>query len=137
MYLLVLSENYKTSLHSRTTVFPGFAGTFSFEARLTPLNLALLEKREKQRFNEFCHSPFLHLTLPWKGRYQRSRGMSCISSVEDWYKALFINTQYDFALLEEPFHILKCYEYCTPFPATAESRYSFPAGAGQSPRTRF
>ena len=57
MYLLVLSENYKTSLHSRTTVFPGFAGTFSFEARLTPLNLALLEKREKQRFNEFCHSP--------------------------------------------------------------------------------
>ena|GEM_PF-3825459 len=58
MYLLVLSENYKTSLHSRTTVFPGFAGTFSFEARLTPLNLALIEKREKQRFNEFCHSPF-------------------------------------------------------------------------------
>ena len=58
MYLLVLSENYKTSLHSRTTVFPGFAGTFSFGARLTPLNLALLEKREKQRFNEFCHSPF-------------------------------------------------------------------------------
>ena len=41
-----------------TTVFPGFAGTFSFGARLTPLNLALLEKREKQRFNEFCHSPF-------------------------------------------------------------------------------
>jgi hypothetical protein len=41
--------------------------------------------------------------------------MSCISSVEDWYKALFINTQYDFALLEEPFYILKCYEYCTPF----------------------
>ena len=61
MYLLVLSENYKTSLHSRTTVFPGFAGTFSFEARLTPLNLALIEKREKQRFNEFCHSPFLHV----------------------------------------------------------------------------
>jgi hypothetical protein len=58
VYLLVLSENYKTSLHSRTTVFPGFAGTFSFGARLTPLNLALLEKREKQRFNEFCHSPF-------------------------------------------------------------------------------
>ena len=58
--------------------------------------------------------------------------MSCISSVEDWYKALFINTQYDFALLEEPFYILKCYEYCTPFPATAESRYSFPAGAGQT-----
>ena len=58
MYLLVLSENYKTSLHSRTTVFPGFAGTFSFEARLTPLNLALIEKREKQRFNEPRHSPF-------------------------------------------------------------------------------
>ena len=57
MYLLVLSENLKTSLCSRTTVFPGFAGTFSFGARLTPLNLALLEKREKQRFNEFCHSP--------------------------------------------------------------------------------
>ena len=59
MYLLVLSENLKTSLCSKTTVFPGFAGTFSFGARLTPLNLALLEKREKQRFNEFCHSPFL------------------------------------------------------------------------------
>ena len=66
MYLLVLSENYKTSLHSRTTVFPGFAGTFSFEARLTPLNLALLEKREKQRFNEFCHSPFFDGEGKWK-----------------------------------------------------------------------
>ena len=27
MYLFVLSENLKTSLRSRTTVFPGFAGT--------------------------------------------------------------------------------------------------------------
>ncbi len=43
MYLFVLSENLKTSLRSRTTVFPGFAGTFSFGARLTPLNLAALE----------------------------------------------------------------------------------------------
>ena len=59
MYLLVLSESLKTSLCSRTTVFPGFAGTFSFGARLTPLNLASLEKRKRQRFNEFCHSPFL------------------------------------------------------------------------------
>ena len=42
MYLLVLYENLKTSLCSRTTVFPGFAGTFSFWARLTPLNLASL-----------------------------------------------------------------------------------------------
>ena len=73
MYLLVLSENYKTSFHSRTTVFPGFAGTFSFGARLTPLNLALLEKREKQRFNEFCHSPYFYLCryllchLGWNG----------------------------------------------------------------------
>ena len=58
MYLFVLSENLKTSLRSRTTVFPGFAGTFSFGARLTPLNLASLEKRKKQRFNGFCHSPF-------------------------------------------------------------------------------
>ena len=58
MYLLVLSENLKTSLCSRTTVFPGFARTFSFGARLTPLNLASLEKRKKQRFNGFCHSPF-------------------------------------------------------------------------------
>ena len=59
MYLFVLSENLKTSLRSRTTVFSGFAGTFSFGARLTPLNLASLEKRKRQRFNEFCHSPFL------------------------------------------------------------------------------
>lgn len=44
MYLLVLSENLKTSLCSKTTAFPGFAGTFSFGARLTPLNLALLDK---------------------------------------------------------------------------------------------
>ena len=58
MYLLVLSENLKTSLCSITTVFPGFARTFSFGARLTPLNLASLEKRKKQRFNGFCHSPF-------------------------------------------------------------------------------
>ncbi|WP_302123135.1 hypothetical protein, partial [uncultured Dialister sp.] len=58
MYLLVLSENLKTSLCSRTTVFPGFVRTFSFGARLTPLNLASLEKRKKQRFNGFCHSPF-------------------------------------------------------------------------------
>ena len=58
MYLLVLSENLKTSLCSRTTVFPVFARTFSFGARLTPLNLASLEKRKKQRFNGFCHSPF-------------------------------------------------------------------------------
>ena len=43
MYLLVLSENLKTSLCSRTTVFPGFAGTFSFGTRLTPLNLASLD----------------------------------------------------------------------------------------------
>ncbi|WP_444216357.1 hypothetical protein, partial [Dialister hominis] len=28
IYLSVLSENLKTSLCSRTTVFPGFAGTF-------------------------------------------------------------------------------------------------------------
>ena len=59
MYLLVLSENLKTSLCSKTTVFPGFAGTFSFGARLTPLNLASLEKKEKQRFNGFRHSLFL------------------------------------------------------------------------------
>ena len=58
MYLLVLYENLKTSLCSRTTVFPGFVRTFSFGARLTPLNLASLEKRKKQRFNGFCHSPF-------------------------------------------------------------------------------
>ena len=58
MYLFVLSENLKTSLRSRTTLFPGFAGTFSFGARLTPLNLASLEKRKRQRFNEFCHSTF-------------------------------------------------------------------------------
>ena len=58
MYLLVLSENLKTSLCSITTVFPGFARTFSFGSRLTPLNLASLEKRKKQRFNGFCHSPF-------------------------------------------------------------------------------
>ena len=47
MYLLVLSENLKTSLCSRTTVFPGFARTFSFGARLTPLNLASLEKNKQ------------------------------------------------------------------------------------------
>ena len=58
IYLSVLSENLKTSLCSRTTVFPVFARTFSFGARLTPLNLASLEKRKKQRFNGFCHSPF-------------------------------------------------------------------------------
>ena len=63
MYLLVLSENLKTSLCSKTTVFPGFAGTFSFGARLTPLNLASLENREKHRFNGFCHSPFLMSSL--------------------------------------------------------------------------
>ena len=83
MYLLVLSENYKTSLHSRTTVFPGFAGTFSFGARLTPLNLALLEKREKQRFNEFCHSPFAadYLAI--------SAGITFVSSLpEDFFTIL-------------------------------------------------
>ena len=38
--------------------FPVSDRTFSFGARLTPLNLASLEKRKKQRFNGFCHSPF-------------------------------------------------------------------------------
>ena len=66
MYLFVLSENLKTSLRSRTTVFPGFAGTFSFGARLTPLNLASLEKRKRQRFNEFCHSTFFYWNIPLK-----------------------------------------------------------------------
>ena len=65
MYLLVLSKNLKTSLCSRTTVFPGFARTFSFGARLTPLNLASLEKREKQWFSEFCHSPFLRSVISY------------------------------------------------------------------------
>ena len=40
MYLFVLSENLKTSLRSRTTVFPDFVGTFSFGARLTPYDRA-------------------------------------------------------------------------------------------------
>ena len=38
--------------------FPVSDRTFSFGARSTPLNLASLEKRKKQRFNGFCHSPF-------------------------------------------------------------------------------
>ena len=58
MYLSTLSENLKTSLRSKTTVFPVSDRTFSFGARSTPLNLASLEKRKKQRFNGFCHSPF-------------------------------------------------------------------------------
>ena len=57
MYLSTLSENLKTSLRSKTTVFPVSDRTFSFGARSTPLNLASLEKRKKQRFNGFCHSP--------------------------------------------------------------------------------
>ena len=88
MYLLVLSENYKTSLHSRTTVFPGFAGTFSFGARLTPLNLALLEKREKQRFNEFCHSPFFDARMSLSAvdsfinkRYNKYKGIINIITI--------------------------------------------------------
>ena len=58
IYLSVLSENLKTSLCSRTTVFPGFAGTFSFGARLTPLNRTSFEEKQKQHFVGFCHSPF-------------------------------------------------------------------------------
>ena len=58
IYIFVLSEDLKTSLRSRTTVFPGFAGTFSFGARLTPLNRTSFEKRS-QHFSGFCHSPFL------------------------------------------------------------------------------
>ena len=69
MYLLVLSENLKTSLCSKTTAFPGFAGTFSFGARLTPLNLASLEKKEKQRFNGFRHSLFLFPLFFFGGLY--------------------------------------------------------------------
>ena len=88
MYLLVLSENYKTSLHSRTTIFPGFAGTFSFGARLTPLNLASLEKREKQRFNEFCHSPFFDARMSLSAvdsfinkRYNKYKGIINIITI--------------------------------------------------------
>ena len=42
MYLSTLSENLKTSLRSKTTVFPVSDRTFSFGARLTPLNQAPL-----------------------------------------------------------------------------------------------
>ena len=45
MYLSTLSENLKTSLRSKTTVFPVSDRTFSFGARSTPLNLASLEEQ--------------------------------------------------------------------------------------------
>ena len=88
MYLLVLSESLKTSLCSRTTVFPGFAGTFSFGARLTPLNLASLEKRKKQRFNGFCHSSFFDARMSLSAvdsfinkRYNKYKGIINIITI--------------------------------------------------------
>ncbi|WP_444216100.1 hypothetical protein, partial [Dialister hominis] len=66
IYLSVLSENLKTSLCSRTTVFPGFAGTFSFGAKLTPLNRTSFEEKQKQHFVGFCHSPFMFI-IPSNG----------------------------------------------------------------------